>query len=102
MPGALWSSARARTPAHSLELTGSGAHFKNFIDAVRAHDRRVLTGEVLEGHLSTSLCHLSNIAYRVGRTVVFDSERENFIGDSEADRLVSRAYRKPFVVPKEV
>ena len=77
-------------------------HFKNFIDAVRAHDRRILKADILEGHLSTSLCHLCNIAYRVGRTVVFDSERENFIGDSEADRLLSRVYRYPFIVPEEV
>jgi predicted dehydrogenase len=84
------------------EDPGDDAHYKNFIDAVRAHDRSILNGEVLEGHLSTSLCHLCNIAYRVGRTVVFDSDRENFVGDPEADRLLSRVYRYPFIVPEEV
>ncbi|UCF37361.1 MAG: Gfo/Idh/MocA family oxidoreductase [Acidobacteriota bacterium] len=77
-------------------------HFYNFIDAVRARDRRILRADVLEGHLSTSMCHLCNIAYRVGRTLEFDSERENFFGDDEANRLLSRAYRYPFVVPEEV
>jgi hypothetical protein len=82
--------------------TGDVPHFYNFIDAVRAHDRRILNADVLEGHLSTSLCHLCNIAYRVEDSVVFDSDREDFIGNEEANRLLSRVYRYPFVVPKEV
>lgn len=92
------------TLSEELNVRGTGdqPHFFNFIDAVRARDRRILKADVLEGHLSTSMCHLCNIAYRVGRTVVFDSERENFVGDAEADRLLSRVYRYPFVVPEEV
>jgi predicted dehydrogenase len=74
-------------------------HFHNFFDAVRARDRRILTADVLEGHLSTAMCHLANIAYRVGRSLEFDSEREDFMGDPEADRLLSRVYRYPYVVP---
>jgi hypothetical protein len=77
-------------------------HFYNFLDAVRAQDRSILRADVLEGHLSTSMCHLCNIAYRTGRTVVFDSESETCIGDEEANRLVSREYRYPYVVPEEV
>lgn len=90
--------------SEELNLRGEDdeRHFNNFIDAVRAHDRRILNADVLEGHLSTSLCHLCNIAYRVGRSVVFDSEREDFIGDEEANRLLSRVYRYPYVIPEEV
>ena len=77
-------------------------HFYNFLDAVRAQDRSILRADVLEGHLSTSMCHLCNIAYRTGRTLVFDSESETFIGDEGANRLVSREYRYPYVVPEEV
>jgi predicted dehydrogenase len=77
-------------------------HFHNFFDAVRARDRRILTADVLEGHLSTAMCHLANIAYRVGRSLEFDSEREDFLGDPEADRLLSRVYRYPYVVPDSV
>jgi hypothetical protein len=48
------------------------------------------------------MCHLSNIAYRTGRTLVFDSNREKFVNDEEADRLLTREYRAPFVVPDKV
>ena len=48
------------------------------------------------------MCHLSNIAYRTGRTLVFDSTREKFVSDKEADRLLTREYRAPFVVPDKV
>jgi predicted dehydrogenase len=47
-------------------FSGSGDHFRNFADAVKARDRARLNSEVLEGHLSTSLCHLGNISYRLG------------------------------------
>jgi hypothetical protein len=48
------------------------------------------------------MCHLANIAYRLGRSLEFDSEREDFLGDPEADRLLSRVYRYPYVVPDSV
>ena len=86
----------------NLRGRGDETHFYNFLDAVRAQDRSILRADVLEGHLSTAMCHLCNIAYRTGRTVVFDSESETFVGDEEANRLVSREYRYPYVVPEEV
>jgi len=88
--------------AMNLRGRSDQPHFYNFLDAVRAQDRSILRAEVLEGHLSTSMCHLCNIAYRTGRTLVFDSESETFIGDNEANRLVSREYRYPYVVPEDV
>jgi predicted dehydrogenase len=46
---------------------GGGDHFANFIDAVRHGRREDLNAEVLEGHLSTAVCHTGNISYRLGR-----------------------------------
>jgi len=46
---------------------GGGDHFVNFIEAVRAGRRDVLNAEVLEGHLSTAICHVGNISYRLGK-----------------------------------
>ena len=52
--------------------------------------------------MSAALCHLSNIAYRVDRTVHFDNETETFKDDAEANTLVTRPEREPFVVPSQV
>jgi len=76
--------------------------FQNFIDCVRSRNRDALRCEIEEGHLSTSLCHLANISYRTGRKLVFDSETETFPGDGEANRLLRREYREPYVVPEQV
>lgn len=48
------------------DFTGSGDHFGNFIDAVRSRKYESLNGEILEGHISSALCHLGNISYRLG------------------------------------
>ncbi len=76
------------------------AHFKNFIDCVRS--RATPNAEIREGHLSSRLAHLGNIATRVGRRLRFDAKTETFIGDDEANRLIGREYRKRFEVPGNV
>ena len=75
-------------------------HYRNFVDALRAGDPKLLTCDVLEGHLSSTLPHLANIAYRVGRGLQFDGKNETFVDDKEADRLLTREYRKGFELPK--
>jgi predicted dehydrogenase len=77
-------------------------HYQNFVDAIRAGDRRKLTADVEEGHLSETLAHLGNVAYRVGRALTFDGKTERCVGDPEADKLLTRTYRAPFVIPERV
>jgi len=48
------------------------------------------------------LVHLANISYRVGRSINFDANTMTCVGDPEANKLLTRAYRAPFVVPKSV
>jgi predicted dehydrogenase len=79
---------------------GGGDHFANFIDAVRSRRREDLTAEIEEGAISTTLVHLANISYRLGRTVNFDEATYSCTGDAEANAMFTRAYRAPFVVPK--
>jgi predicted dehydrogenase len=50
-------------------FTGGGDHFANFITAVRRGDSRELNAEILEGHVSTAVCHAGNISYRLGKKV---------------------------------
>jgi predicted dehydrogenase len=79
-----------------------GDHFKNFIDAVIAHDKKMLNAPVETAHMAAALAHLGNIAYRTGRTLYFDPVTEKFVKDKEADKFLTRPPRKPYVVPKEV
>lgn len=72
-------------------------HVKDFLD--RIGDGKTPSADVEEGHKSTRLCHLGNIAYRLGRTLHFDAATET-TGDKEADRLLGREYRAPFALPE--
>lgn len=126
------------------QFGGDGDHFGNFVAAVRAGDRKKLNGDILEGHLSSALCHLGNVSHRLGREEVLpkgavfgskaadqaersmvghlgqqkistadtkltvgkrlkiDPKAETFVGDKAADALLTREYRKGFVVPASV
>ena len=74
-------------------------HFENFIECVRSRKALKLKAPLEDGHLSTTLCHLGNISYRLGRSVKFDGATERFEGDDEADKLLGRAYRAPYLLP---
>jgi hypothetical protein len=69
---------------------------------VRAHDKSILNGPVETAHLSSALAHLGNIAYRLEKQLTFDPEKEKFVGDPEADQMLNRNYRSPYVVPDKV
>jgi predicted dehydrogenase len=128
------------------EFSGGGDHFANFLKAVRSRDPGDLHADIEEGHISSALCHLGNISYRLGervgvteaeaalsdfpttdkavetlgRTVDYlrrndisgadlqiglgdslriDPASETFVDNEKADRMLTRAYRAPFVVP---
>ena len=122
------------------------SHYANFLKAVRSRKTADLNGKIIDGHISSALCHTGNIAYRVGKKsapeeiaekikgskealdsfdrlathlaankldlatdqltfgehLKFDPKTEKFIGHPEADQLLTRAYRAPFVVPEKV
>jgi predicted dehydrogenase len=73
------------------------AHWRNFLECVRT--RALPVADIEEGHVSTALCTLGNVAQQLGRTLTWDAERERFVKDEEADRLLQRPYRKPWVYP---
>jgi predicted dehydrogenase len=138
-------------PEGKLVSTFTGkteSHFANFLKAVRSRNVAELHADVLEGHQSTSLCHVGNISYRLGRPASpdeirhqltqlkvhddvqetfertrkhlvensvdlekskltlgpllrLDSDKEKFLDHTRANALLTREYRKPFVVPAE-
>ncbi len=120
-------------------------HFANFVKAVRSRKHEDLNGDILKGHLSSALCHLGNISYRLGTslpleeakerlksehetaetferfvahlgehestakpTVQFgeqlkiDAAKETIPGNSKAAAMLTREYRKGFIVPASV
>jgi predicted dehydrogenase len=91
---------RNKTPEPEPEYPPNQDHIKNFTDAIRTRDSKSLRAEIQETHLSTSLCHLGNIAYRMGRELKFDPAAARFIDAPDANKLVSREYRAPYVVPE--
>ncbi len=96
-----------REISHSMKATEpriweTAPHMANFIDCVRTRKLESLRGSIEEGHLSAALCHLANISYRIGRKLEFDPKQESFGADYEANQLLSRDYRAPFVVPEVV
>jgi predicted dehydrogenase len=132
--------------AELKQFSGSSSHFANFIDAVRSRKPSDLHADILEGHLSSALCHTGNISYRLGNThspeeireavkgnkdlaealgrmeehlaannvdlkktpatlgtvLKMNPETERFINNAQADQMLTREYRKPFVVPAKV
>ena len=78
------------------------AHFANWFDAIRARDMSKQHGPVESGHLSSALAHLGNISYRLGRQLTFDPVSERFFNDEDANYMLSREYRAPYLLPDKV
>lgn len=128
------------------KFSGGENHFANFIKAMRSRKTGDLAADILEGHLSSALCHTGNISYRLGKQknpeqiresiasdkealetlgrmeehlasngvdlkstkatlgvfLKMDPKKEQFINNTEANRLLTRDYRAPYVVPAKV
>lgn len=129
------------------EFKGGGDHFANFVSACRSRKHEDLNADILDGHLSSALCHLGNISYRLGEQLsakevrsrlerdveaietlgrfhehlvankvdldttkigfgldlTLDGKAETFTGPhaDAANPMLTREYRKPYVVPSE-
>ncbi|MFL5241444.1 MAG: Gfo/Idh/MocA family protein [Gemmataceae bacterium] len=87
-----YDSAVAYTPkGEVIQKFGGGAdHFANFIKAVRSGKKDDLNADILEGHLSSALCHLGNISYRLGTEVPFNKKTHAFGDDKDAGDSLAR------------
>ncbi len=77
-------------------------HMENFLASVRSRKYQDLHADVAIGVTSADLCHLANISYRLKRSLKFDDKTRKFVNDAEADRMLTRVYRAPYVVPDKV
>jgi predicted dehydrogenase len=69
---------------------GGGDHFGNFVQAVRSRKKEDLHADIFEGHLSSALCHLGNISYRLGKPQPFNKESKAFGDDKDAYETLAR------------
>ena len=84
-------------PERGPGADGTSLHMSNFLAACRSRNYKDLHDEVGNAYLSASLCHLANISYRVGRKLTLQPG-PRFANDADANRLITREYRKPYVV----
>jgi predicted dehydrogenase len=75
-------------------IPDSPGHIREFLDAIKS--RQQTTCNVAYTHQLTKAGLLGNIAYRTGRRIRWDDERERVIRDPGANRMVTRRYRKPW------
>jgi hypothetical protein len=81
-----------------IHLYKSDDHFRNFIDCVLSRGPTAAPVEV--AHRSITICHLGNIAMRLGRASLrWDPRAEQIVGDDEAAKMLSRPYREPWKIP---
>ena len=151
-----WAYDNDGKKIRQFKRSGGGGHHANFIKAVRSRNVTDLNADILQGHLSTTLCHMGNISHQLGQALqteggqassrqqileaikgdkemldsferfqehlllngidvqktprilgpwlTMDAAKEQFIGEfsEQANKLVNRTYRAPFVVPEKV
>ncbi|MBL8173512.1 MAG: Gfo/Idh/MocA family oxidoreductase [Bryobacterales bacterium] len=84
------------------ERGDTAPHMDNFLKAVRSRKREDLNAEVAVNALASNYVHLANISYRLGRKLNWDAQKQRFAGDSQADAMMTRNYRAPYIVPEKV
>lgn len=93
---------KERTPGPSRKGLGNvayaSAHAAHFIEALRKRDDSIHQGDIQEGHYTCALIHLANASCRLQRNLTFDPNQETCPGDQEANALLTRKYRPPFVL----
>jgi len=72
-------------------------HMQDFLAAIANRSKPV--ADIEEGHISTTSCILANLSMKLGRTLAYDPKTGRVTGDDEANRLLARPYRSPWVHP---
>lgn len=83
-----------------IELNAAPAtrlHMLDFLGAIENKTRPV--ADIEEGHISTASCILANLSMKTGRPIVYDPKKREIVGDREANSLLQRPYRQPWVHP---
>jgi hypothetical protein len=71
---------------------------KDFLTAIDSRGRPV--ADIEQGYISTASCILANLSMKLGRSLAWDGDQQRVAGDDEANRLLARPYRAPWVHPE--
>ncbi len=81
-------------------VTVSDNHFQNWVECIKSREKPI--ADVAIGHRSATVCHLGNIAVRTGRVLQWDAMRESIQGDDESQAMLSRPYREPWKLERNI
>ncbi|MFV1966492.1 MAG: Gfo/Idh/MocA family protein [Pirellulaceae bacterium] len=84
-------------PSDAIRVYESDNHMENFFNCVRSRKDPIMNVE--NGHRVATLCHLGNIARLLGRSIKWDSEKEEFPGDDEANQFLDTPKREGYELP---
>jgi predicted dehydrogenase len=73
-------------------------HMLDFLRAIEKRSKPV--ADIEEGYISTASCILANLSMQLGRTLTWDAQKQRVVGDAEANKLLRRPYRRPWVHPQ--
>jgi hypothetical protein len=90
-PESLLTSSIGKDEIHLIE---SESHQRNFLDAVKTRKETICPIDVAVR--TDTICHLTDICTRLGRKLRWDPEREDFVDDSQASPMLTRAIRSPW------
>jgi hypothetical protein len=80
----------------AVQLGRSPGHHRNFLDCVKLRTEPLASAEI--GHRTGTICHLNNIAMKLGRTIHWDPVNEVIVNDEEANALLQPEMRAPWVL----
>jgi predicted dehydrogenase len=90
--GQLWTTPGQDNSGDAIK--DYARHARNFLDCVKS--RKEPVSDLQSGHEIATACHLSNLSLRTGRKLVWDAEKEEIVGDREANAMLVRPYRAPW------
>jgi len=74
------------------------AHMKDFLTCIQS--RQTPVADIEQGYISATACILANLSMKLGRSIQWDHGKGVVVGDSEANQLLRRPYRAPWVHPE--
>jgi uncharacterized protein YicC (UPF0701 family) len=84
-----------------LERHVASAVRGHMLDLLKCRENRGKpVADIEQGHISTASCILANISQRLGRSLTWDAEKQRVVDDAEANKLLRRPYRAPWVHPE--